>query len=207
MPVDTDTRAAPQDLSTLPESVVVPLRLGRRAATAGRRVHMPKGPLGFPDHHNFALADLPDPELVTQLFGVLEGLIGVAARSAVERGSEQELEKAQELLERFDDPSIEAPQELIDLFVEASGNLVLRMVARGLKTQFMERIRAGVEPPPPCAHFAPVARELARSLAQRDPEAAAQTVQRLMAVLRDHILEGLEAKRAGANGGAVGESA
>ena len=63
MPVDTDTRAAPQGLSTLPESVVVPLRLGRRAATAGRRVHMPKGPLGFPDHHNFALADLPDPEL------------------------------------------------------------------------------------------------------------------------------------------------
>jgi enoyl-CoA hydratase/carnithine racemase len=81
------------------------------------------------------------------------------------------------------------------------------MVARGLKTQFMERIQAGVEPPPPCAHFAPVARELARSLARRDPEAAAQTVQRLMAVLRDHILEGLEAKRAGANGGAVGESA
>jgi flagellar assembly factor FliW len=63
MPVDTDTRAAPQDLPTLPESVVVPLRLGRRAAMAGRRVHMPKGPLGFPDHHNFALADLPDPEL------------------------------------------------------------------------------------------------------------------------------------------------
>ncbi len=153
------------------------------------------------------LGDLPDPELVTQLFGVLEGLIGMAARSAVERGSEQELEKAQELLERFDDPSIDAPRELIELFVEASGNLVLRMVVRGLKTQFMERIQAGVEPPAPAAHVPPVARELARSLARRDPEAAARTMQRLLAVLREHILEGLEAKRAAANGGAVAELA
>jgi flagellar assembly factor FliW len=63
MPADADTSAAPQDLPTLPESVVVPMRLGNRAATAGRRVHVPKGPLGFQDHHDFALVDLPDPEL------------------------------------------------------------------------------------------------------------------------------------------------
>jgi flagellar assembly factor FliW len=63
MPLDADTSAAPQDLPTLPESVVVPIRLGNRAATAGRRVRMPKGPLGFQGHHDFALVDLPDPEL------------------------------------------------------------------------------------------------------------------------------------------------
>ncbi len=63
MPADADTSAAPQDLPTTPESVVVPMRLGNRAATAGRRVRMPKGPLGFQDHHDFALVDLPDPEL------------------------------------------------------------------------------------------------------------------------------------------------
>jgi flagellar assembly factor FliW len=63
MPLDADTSAAPQDLPTLPESVVVPIRLGNRAATAGRRVRMPNGPLGFQDHHDFALVDLPDPEL------------------------------------------------------------------------------------------------------------------------------------------------
>ena len=61
--MDADTSAAPQDPPTRPESVVVPMRLGNRAVTAGRRVRMPKGPLGFQDHHDFALVDLPDPEL------------------------------------------------------------------------------------------------------------------------------------------------
>jgi flagellar assembly factor FliW len=36
---------------------------GRRAAARGLPVHMPKGPLGFPDHHDFLLADVADPVL------------------------------------------------------------------------------------------------------------------------------------------------
>ena len=90
MPVDSDTPAAPQDLATLPESVVVPLRLGRRAATAGRRVHMPKGPLGFPDHHDFALADLPDPDLAQfKLLRSLEDRGLVLIVTPIPQGSDQ----------------------------------------------------------------------------------------------------------------------
>ena len=63
MSMDTEGYTGAQFLTGLPDQVAGPLRLGRRAATAGRRVHMPRGPLGFPEHHDFALADLPEPDL------------------------------------------------------------------------------------------------------------------------------------------------
>ena len=72
MPADADASAATQDLPMTPNSVVVPIRLSDRASPAGRRVHMPKGPLGFRDYHDFALADLPDPEL--EQFKLLQSL-------------------------------------------------------------------------------------------------------------------------------------
>lgn len=59
----TEGYREPQALAGLPVRVAEPLRLGRRGATAGRRVHMPRGPLGFPEHHDFTLANLPDPDL------------------------------------------------------------------------------------------------------------------------------------------------
>lgn len=63
MPADAGPPAASQDGPTPRDGVVVPLRPGRRAAARGRPVHMPKGPLGFPDHHDFLLADVADPVL------------------------------------------------------------------------------------------------------------------------------------------------
>ena len=63
MTVDAGPPAASQAGPMPHESVVVPMRASRRAATPGRLVHMPKGPLGFPDHHDFLLLDVLDPVL------------------------------------------------------------------------------------------------------------------------------------------------
>ena len=63
MSVDTGAVASSQDLPPLPETVAVETRFGFYTFTAEHRVYMPKGPLGFHDHHNFALANLPNPQL------------------------------------------------------------------------------------------------------------------------------------------------
>ncbi len=151
------------------------------------------------------LQELPDPELVDQLLEVIEALIGVAVRRTVERGSESDLARARELLEeiaeaRHQDAYQMAAHELIELFVEASGNLVLRLVGTGLRTQFMGRLHsAGVDSRPPHDLFAGVARRLDQALEERDPQAAAETMQRLMRLRREHALKGLEERRASAN--------
>ena len=63
LPPDAGPPDVSQDRPTTRDGVVVPLRTGRRAAAAGRPVRMPKGPLGFPDCHDFVLADIADPAL------------------------------------------------------------------------------------------------------------------------------------------------
>ncbi len=153
------------------------------------------------------LQELPDPELVDQLFEVLEPLIGVAVRRTVERASESDLERARELVEeiaeaRAQDDYQMAVHQLIKLFVEASGNLVLRLAGKGLRTtQFMGRLHStGVDAGPPHDLFAGVARRLGQALAKRDPQAATETMQRLMRLSREHALKRLEERRASANG-------
>lgn len=72
MSVNTGAVAANQDLPPLPESVVVETRFGLYTFTAEHRVHMPRGPLGFQDYHDFGLANLPNPQL--EQFKLLQSL-------------------------------------------------------------------------------------------------------------------------------------
>lgn len=61
-----------EDLPPLPEAVVVQTRFGDYRFTAEHRVYMPRGPLGFHERHDFALANLPDPQL--EAFKLLQSL-------------------------------------------------------------------------------------------------------------------------------------
>lgn len=78
MPDGAGPPATSTEGSPTRDGVVVPLRPGHRRAAAGtlgapgalgafgklgQPVHMAKGPLGFPDHRDFVLADVPDPIL------------------------------------------------------------------------------------------------------------------------------------------------
>ena len=72
MSVTAEASAATVELPPLPDSVIVQTRFGDYTFTADHRVYMPKGPLGFQDYHDFALANLPNPEL--DAFKLLESL-------------------------------------------------------------------------------------------------------------------------------------
>ncbi len=72
MSVETGAVVANQDLPSIPEAVVVETRFGVYTFTAEHRVHMPKGPLGFQDYHDFGLANLPNPQLAQ--FKMLQSL-------------------------------------------------------------------------------------------------------------------------------------
>jgi len=72
MSVETGAVAANQELPSIPEAVVVETRFGVYSFTAEHRVHMPKGPLGFQDYHDFGLANLPNPQLAQ--FKMLQSL-------------------------------------------------------------------------------------------------------------------------------------
>ena len=71
MSVNAEANTA-EHLPPLPENVVVETRFGDYTFTADHRVHMPKGPLGFQDYHDFGLANLPDPKL--EQFKLLQSL-------------------------------------------------------------------------------------------------------------------------------------
>ena len=72
MSVTAEASAATVELPPLPDSVIVQTRFGDYTFTADHRVYMPKGPLGFQDYHDFALANLPNPEL--DAFKLLQSL-------------------------------------------------------------------------------------------------------------------------------------
>ena len=72
MSVTAEASAATVELPPLPDSVIVQTRFGDYTFTADHRVYMPKGPLGFQGCHDFALANLPNPEL--DAFKLLQSL-------------------------------------------------------------------------------------------------------------------------------------
>ena len=92
------------------------------------------------------LQESPDPILTGHLLEVLGALLSMAARTAMERASEEELTEMKnivvEILENTDDTEYQNNRwrDLAMMFTEVSENLVLRLILNGLKTQFINRI-------------------------------------------------------------------
>ncbi|MFU8816926.1 MAG: FadR/GntR family transcriptional regulator [Pseudomonadales bacterium] len=96
--------------------------------------------------HLLALGDLPDEDLVDQILQVMTSLVTLAAESAVRRASDEEMAvirtRVRALLHPDHDRSTHAQArfELMSAIMEASGNLVCRLIARGLLMQFAPRM-------------------------------------------------------------------
>lgn len=58
-----DQTPSPMAEGTIPKSVAVDTRFGEIEFDWDKAIYMPVGLLGFPDHHAFGLANLPDPKL------------------------------------------------------------------------------------------------------------------------------------------------
>ena len=82
---------------------------------------------------------------------------------------------------------------LSDLFVEASGNMVLAMVRKGVKTRFIDRHEALLAPPGP--ERPELLERLARAIADGDGPAAANAIFDITQVVRQGAVESLRAER------------
>ncbi|MEZ5557825.1 MAG: GntR family transcriptional regulator [Pseudomonadales bacterium] len=96
--------------------------------------------------HMLAQGELPDEDLIEQILLVLQSLITLAAESAVHRSSDAQLAEiraavAPLLRDDLDrDGHAEARFALMSRIMDASGNLVCRIIARSLLLQLVPRM-------------------------------------------------------------------
>jgi len=150
--------------------------------------------------HLLGLEDPPDPVMVDQVLEALSGLFMMSARLCAERATDAQRAAIYTLVDRLLSEDIDMNErvrltrELGDRFVEASENLVLQMIRRGMKTQFMDRLTVP-EIPPPITMRAPHLRRLRRALEERDGNAASESIYELTRAIRKHALDSISAER------------
>ena len=100
--------------------------------------------------------DVPDPDLVTQVLQVIGALFKLAAETAIEQASDDELQNIASHTRRIRDSvrsaaaesheeDMVARFELMRAVMEVSGNLATRIVSRGLLAQMAKRVGNLVE--------------------------------------------------------------
>ena len=132
------------------------------------------------------LSPLPDVELIGQVTEVVGAMMVVAARRAVERASEEEIEHARGIVRRLknagDDEAdrIQAGMELANFFMTVSRNLVLQLIANSLKMQFFGQSRQPMKTTSlPPGRREKLLEQLDSALQAKDPQAAGQAWQAL----------------------------
>ena len=154
--------------------------------------------------HLLVVDGTPDPVLIAQCLDVLELLFTGAVRFAVERGSDEELAQARELLRiMWDGKTDEATYldtlgELTQLIHAASRNLVLQLVRNGIRSLF-ERRSELAQLRLPRTRIGAVSKMLERALAERDAAAAQECARELVRANRERLLKAVEAERARAS--------
>ena len=154
--------------------------------------------------HLLELDELPDAELADQVLEVHGHVFSAAMRMAVERGSEDQLERVRKQLERITQADLaeesyaEGMTELGRLLVEASGNFALRLVRQGLQMQLWDRLHRieGLSVRISAELLHEIVGELDRALAARDALTASDLALRLLRAHRDRIVELLQEEHA-----------
>ena len=154
------------------------------------------------------LNPLPDMELIDQLTEVMAAMMVVAARHAVDRASDEEIDHAREIVLRLRDPAldeserIQARMELPRFFMTASHNLVLQLIANSMRMQFLGRMREmNMTPPPMPPGHEVLLEQLDCALEAKDPQAAAQAMHQLFEITRESLLKSLQAAHMNAAAG------
>ena len=92
------------------------------------------------------LNPMPDPKLVDEVLQLFGTLMDLAARAAIERATDDDLEHAEAIVAEIlaDDSSDvrqhEAVRRLGEFYVDLADHLVLRLMINGLRTTFFERM-------------------------------------------------------------------
>lgn len=150
--------------------------------------------------HLLHLEGGPGVELITQLLDVHEILMISAVELAVRNATDDELERARDLLDGLTEPTLgdeayrAALDELGQLISTASRNLVLRLVRNGLRAVFADG--PGQRPSGTLglerSLVATLSRRISSALAARDPAEAQEGVRLLLRAHREQLLKRIE---------------
>jgi DNA-binding FadR family transcriptional regulator len=144
------------------------------------------------------LHEVPDVDLVGQVFDAFSGLSKIAVQQMIERAADEELEEARRLIRQLSGAGLTAEEQMDvrmamgKFFMDKSHNLMLRLINNSIRTQFVEKEEGGTLPKADPEAFAePVAR-LDAAIGSRDGEAAARALGEIAAIDRQLILDAIE---------------
>lgn len=147
--------------------------------------------------HLLALEDGPDSDIVDQAIEALSGFRSMAARLGTERAKPEQRAQMLEILASMTRPELSHADRadlvyaLGDCFVEASGNMVLRLMAKGLRMP-PERMRAGYDvfdDPTTRAETDALLVRLGRAIEATDGALAAEAIYDLSRLFRRSLRE------------------
>ena len=145
--------------------------------------------------HLLALDDAPDPEIVDQALEAMSGFRAMAARLGTERADASQRERMLSILGLMMSPDhggrdpADLVGELADCLVEASDNMVLRLIQHGLRSSFFRGPNAPDlfrETPNRSEVDAHLAR-LARAIEDADGATASEAVYNLSCLYRETV--------------------
>lgn len=149
--------------------------------------------------HLLALGDVPDAALVDQVLAVMGTLIELAASTAVERASNQDLERITSTIDRLlaidaeSSEYVEARFALHGAFMEVSGNLACQLIARSLLLQFVPRLILFSEYVESAHDVAiPLLTKLRHAVVAREGESVRLMLRELSALNRHTVVTALE---------------
>lgn len=157
--------------------------------------------------HLLALDDAPDPEIVDQVLEALSGFRAMAARLGTERADAAQRARLLEIVEAMSRSGLgneeyaELVLELSDRFVEASGNMVLRLMGHALRPQRAHtRLGYGLfSDPPGRAEVDAALEQLANAIEAADGTRASEAIYGLSRLFRQSLRERSSAAEARAS--------
>lgn len=150
-----------------------------------------------------ALDELPDPELLGQVLDVVGALMQFAAETAMARASEDDIAHTHALVKGIADASLsdqELMQRRMDLgqhIMAMSGNLVLRMIARTLHEQVVQRVAPALQEFSTATDSSAYIEQLDRALDAGDRARVPDIMQTLARANKDNLLTALRAALGG----------
>ena len=147
-----------------------------------------------------ASTDVPDANLMNQIFEVVERLLSMAAETVVERASDEQIEDIRKLVQLLcngpldREAHVQARMEMMRAFLVTSENLVCRLIAKSLFAQFAPSMAALDQYfQLDVAAFSVFVRQLDQALASRDRDAVLAIFDGITKLHRQTMMRAIEA--------------
>ncbi len=147
-----------------------------------------------------ASTDVPDANLMNQIFEVVERLLSMAAETVVERASDEQIEDIRKLVQLLcngpldREAHVQARMEMMRAFLVTSENLVCRLIAKSLFAQFAPSMAALDQYfQLDVAAFSVFVRQLDQALASRDRDAVLAIFDGITKLHRETMIRAIEA--------------